>query len=156
MLCETWLTSSVKSLVNIPGYQYHGLEQTNRKGGGVSLLIADELKFRSKPELDCMTTDLECCFVELSTKSGNMICGSFYRPPNTNVKKFQKLLNERMVKIKSERYKHVVIGMDHNLDFLEMTSHEGTANFITSLLHNSLVSLYYLTNPCHKQQCNFD
>ena len=43
-----------------------------------------------------------------------------------------------MAKIKSERYKHVVIGMDHNLDFLKMTSHEGTANFITRLLHNSL------------------
>ena len=77
MLCETWLTPSVKSLLNIPVYQYHDLERMNRKGGGVGLLIANELKFRSKPELDCMTTDFECCFVKLSTKSGNMICGSF-------------------------------------------------------------------------------
>ena len=138
MLCETWLTSSVKSLLNVPGYQYHGLECTSRKGGGVGLLIANAIKFKPKHDLDIINADIECCFVELFTKSGNMICGSLYRPPNTNVKNFQKLLNGRMGKIKSDRYKNVVIGMDQNLDFLKMASHKGTKTFITSLLNNLL------------------
>ena len=27
ILCETWLTPDVKSLVHIPGYEYYGIEQ---------------------------------------------------------------------------------------------------------------------------------
>ena len=48
MLCETWLTSSVKSLLNVPGYQYHELERTSRKGGRVGLLIANEIKLKNQ------------------------------------------------------------------------------------------------------------
>ena len=46
ILCETWLTTSNKSRLNIPGYKYIGTERVNKKGGGVGFLLKDDLKFR--------------------------------------------------------------------------------------------------------------
>ena len=68
LLCETWLTSDVKSLVRIPGYHFHGIECCEKKGGGVGLLIADELHFKNRPDFDVFNPNFECCFIELSSK----------------------------------------------------------------------------------------
>ena len=46
LLCETWVTNNTKGLINIPGYKYIGIERKNKKGGGVGLLVANELKFK--------------------------------------------------------------------------------------------------------------
>ena len=43
-----------------------------------------------------------------------------------------------MDKIKLETHKDIVVGLDHNLDFLKSEQHSGTQNFITSMLERSL------------------
>ena len=76
---------------------------------------------------------------EIITKGRNILLGSIYRPPNTNVKAFNKEINSIMGKIKLETHNDVVIGLDHNLDFLKSEKHTETANFIGSVLDNSLL-----------------
>ena len=44
LLQETWLTSENKNSLNIPGYKHFAAHRPNKKGGGVSILINDELK----------------------------------------------------------------------------------------------------------------
>ena len=121
VLCETWITSEIKRLINIPGYEYFGLERTNKKGGGVGLLISKELHHHPLNKLNQMSDHLECFFTEIITKGRNVICGSIYPPPNTNVKAFQNDIIKLMEQIKQETHKDCIIGMDHNLDFIKHT-----------------------------------
>ena len=137
LLCETWLTPDVKSLVSIPGYNFHGIEHCDKKEGGVGLLIAEELHYKNRQDLNVFNTNFEC-FIELFSKGPNIVCGAGYRPPNTNIKDFQADFNKCMFKIKLETHKDVIIGMDHNLDFVKADTHEKTETFVNSLLEQSL------------------
>ena len=54
---------------------------------------------------------------------------SLYRPPNTNPKQFNKEYSSFIKELQSPEYKNVkvVIGMDHNLDFLKSDTHYTTS-----------------------------
>ena len=68
LLCETWVTKNTKDLVHIPGYNFISIERTNKKGGGVGLLIANEIKYKIRNDITYMTDELECLTVELLIK----------------------------------------------------------------------------------------
>ena len=138
ILCETWLNGTIINLINIPGYHYLGIERNVKKGGGVGFLVSDEIKCKLRTDLSLITDCMECCFIEIFTKGRNVICGSIYHPPNTSVKEFNLQINKCMDKIKLETYKDIVVGMDHNLNFLKSEKHSGMQNFITSMLERSL------------------
>ena len=78
MLCETWVTKETKNLINIPGYDFVGLEHENKKGGGVGILVARELKYKIRNEYSKMIKNMECFVIELITKGRNMLCGFIY------------------------------------------------------------------------------
>ena len=139
LLCETWLNTDTKPLVNIPGYTFIGTERENKKGRGVGILLSSESHFKIRHDLNTMEDTLESFFVEMFTKGRNVICGSAYHPPNTNTKTFMNKIDSVMGKIKSETHKDVVIGMDHNLDFLKFEKHKDTELFVSTVLDNSLL-----------------
>ena len=124
-------------MVNIPGYEFVGTERENRKGGGVGFLISKELHYNSREDLGLMEEYLECKFIEIAMKGRNVLCGSLYRPPNSNLKMFQQAMNKMMGKIKPSIHDSIV-GMDHNLDLLKYNSHIGTSEFMNNLLDNSM------------------
>ena len=138
ILCETWLKGDVCNLVSVPGYEFYGVNRTVKKSGGVGFLIANELKFTPRQDLAVQDDNFENCFIKVSSKDRNIICGSIYRQPNTNIKVFQNKMNECMDKTKLEKYKDIILGMDHNLDFIKSNLHSGTEKFIGSLLAKSL------------------
>ena len=115
-----------------------GLERDSKKGGGVGFLLAKELNYKIKTDYCQINECLESFFVEITTKGGIIVCGSIYHPPNTNVKTFQKELNKIMEKIKLEKHKECIIGMDHNLDFIKHNQHTDTENFINKMVDSSL------------------
>ena len=134
ILCETWINKDIKHLIKVPGYDYIGIERTNKKGGGVGLLIAKELHYKPLNQMNKITDHLECYFVEITIKGRNILCGSMYRPPNTNVKAFHSDITEILEHIKRETHKDCIIGMDHNLDFIKHTQHQYTSKFIETML----------------------
>ena len=145
LLCETWVTKNMKDLIHIPGYDFVGIERTSKKGGGIGLLIANEIKYKIRNDITYMTEELECLTVELLIKGRNILCSSMYRPPNTNVKSFQSLMNKCMEQIKSEAHCDSIIGMDHNLDFIKFNSHRDTENCINMMVEKS--SFPCITRP---------
>ena len=145
MLCETWVTPDTKGLINIPGYQFVGKERMNKKGGGIGLLILNELKYKIRNILCMMTDHFECFTIEIAMKGRNILCTSVYRPPNTNAKAFLHDMNKMMELMKLETCKDSIIGMDHNLNFLKHTSHLATENFINLMLENG--SFPCITRP---------
>ena len=126
LLCEVWLNDSDLKSINIPGYNFIALPHTNRKGGGIGILVNDQLQYSTRPDLTDQNANIESCFVEITNMPRKTIVGSIYRPPSTNEKEFIKEIDCAMGKLNNERGKDSIIGLDHNLDLLKMHQRKPT------------------------------
>ena len=122
LLCETWLRSETKNLINLPTYSYIGKERKRKKGGGVGILIDKDLKFRNRPDLEIVSNTLEHVVVKLKCDKDALLIASCYHVPNTDQKDFLSTYKELLLILKSEK-KKVIIGLDHNPDLLKSSSH---------------------------------
>ena len=66
------------------------------------------------------------------------MCGSLYRPPNTDLGKFLREYELLLIKT-NKKWKNVILGLDHNLDFLKSSTHKGTQTFVQMTLEHGLV-----------------
>ena len=66
-----------------------------------------------------------------------LICGSVYRPPNTSLDQFLTEYEHMLKELK--KTENVVVGLDHNLDFLKLAVHKSTRSFIDLNLEYNLV-----------------
>ena len=138
ILCETWLTETNKKLINIPGYKLISKERTNKKGGGVGFLIDEKLIFRVKTELEVFNNNMEQITVEIKGCQENIMITSIYRPPNTPSNKFVKEYGDLLIDLKSKG-NNLIIGLDHNLDFLKQHVHSCTNEFLQKNFDNELI-----------------
>ena len=111
-----------------------------QKGGGVSIYVIDKILSREQPNLQIVDTTFEHCIAEIKLKERKLLVGSLYRVPNTNQLEFLKNYKELIHKLKSTN-SEVILGMDHNLDFLKSHLHENTQSFINYNLDNDLFHL---------------
>ena len=149
LLCETWLRHDTTKLVNLHNYSIVSKERVGRKGGGICILIQNDLKYQHRPELEFDSDCLEHIIVELKSDTKPILLVSCYGAPNTNqlqfLKEYKTLLNTICIK---ER--HVIIGMDHNLDLLKNTVHKNTQEFLElNLGHRLLPCISKLTRITH-------
>ena len=137
-LNETWLRQETIKLVNIPGFSYVGNIRHGRSGGGVGLLISDEVKFR-KIDIIPTTDTLESITVEVKLPSKMIIVVSMYRPPNkpldNSITDFAKVL-----KILKSDKRLKILCMDHNLDLLKSDKHRTTQKFLELMLDTGLLA----------------
>ena len=143
ILSETWLNNTSIAKVTIPGYDFVGEHRINKKGGGVGILINSELKYKVRDDLKITSEIFENCSIEIKTNTANIIIGSIYRPPNTNQKEFLKQFDTYVDSINSNL--EVVLGMDHNMDFLKSEQNTGTQQFMNDLLDREMYPL--ITKP---------
>ena len=68
-----------------------------------------------------------------------------YRPPNTNPSCFNREFDAHLKLLNLQKNKDIVIGLDHNLDFLKSDQHLGTLEFIENTLANGLIPI--ITRP---------
>ena len=89
ILYETWLNENNSFRVNVPNYSFVGKSRTNKKGGGVGILVHNSLAFSEKKEVQSPPNcDLESIFIEIKTRQRSLIVGIMYRPPHTKEKQF--------------------------------------------------------------------
>ena len=90
LLCETFLSSKTKSMVNIPGFSHICNYCKTKKGGGVSILLHDGITYKHRSDLDIFEEGLtESVFVEIRSKnSKQIIVGSMYKPPNVSIEQY--------------------------------------------------------------------
>ena len=128
LLCETWQSKN-SPVPEIEGYSIVQKHREHQKGGQVAILISENLKYRSRPDLECKTNILEHCVVEIKLASENVLCSSCYHTPNTDadlfLAKYALLLNNL-----KETNSKIVMGMDHNLDLLKYSKHRPTCDFV--------------------------
>ena len=66
--------------------------------------------------------------------------GSLYRPPNTNDTKFVEEYKDLLMELyNNNNSKKIILGMDHNMDFLKHSVHKRTHDFIELNLDNNLL-----------------
>ena len=140
-LTETWMTQDNVGLYGIDGYNAVNNFRINRCGGGVSVLIRDDIEYFERPHLNMMTANAETVFVEIDKsyvgKSSNIIVGVIYRPPDTNINVFTELLETIMSKIKTENKVCYLLG-DYNINLLNAENHPPTQEFVDTMFSHSL------------------
>ena len=136
ILCETWLKAN-DSQPQIADNNFVGKSRQHRKGGGVGFLINKKLKSRNLPDLKLNDNTVESLFVEIKGNHHNMVMGAIYRPPNMPVHSFLKSYSDMCSKL--QKYKNVVIGLDHNLNLLKSTRHSQTQQFLEVTVEANLI-----------------
>ena len=129
-LAETWLKKSTKKRIKIPGYQFIGSHMECKRRGGVGFLIANQIQFRERKDLTLDIPNFENTTIELKTHTDSILLSTLYRPPNTKEKEFIKNYQRFLNKFKPEEINKLMIGLDHNLDFLKHEKHRPTKEFI--------------------------
>ena len=117
-------------MLKLNNYTYVGTEHCNKKGGGVGFLIRKNLIIRDRADLQINSTTFEHHIIELKCRKRNILLVSLYCPPNTSVKSFHDEYKELLNKLNEVTSCDVILGLDHNLDFLKSNNHKDTQNFI--------------------------
>ena len=110
----------------------------------MSIYVINKILSRERPDLQIVDATFEHCIAEIKLKERKLLVGSLYRVPNTNQLEFLKNYKELIHKLKSTN-SEVILGMDHNLDFLKSHLHENTQSFINCNLDNDLFPV--ITHP---------
>ena len=146
LLCETFLTRKTEKLVHIPGYNLIGNHQSMRKGGGVCMLLNENIPYKRRSDLDIFEEcKIESVFIEITAKNGRkLIIGSMYKPPNTDSAHLIKSIENIVTKTrcnKNKKQPKLINGMDHNLDLLKGQTHQPTTQFINKTNDLNLLPL---------------
>ena len=141
-LTENWLKSHNYTLYNLDGYKSEHRFRPLRGGGGVSLLIKEDIEYFVREDLCNQSKYAETLFVQIDKryigKSLDAIVGVIYRPPDTDVTVFNDYLNSLMSKIKPEK-KLLYIMADFNINLLNADSHSATQDFLNIMYSNSVM-----------------
>ena len=81
-LNETWLHNDTIYKVEIPGYNYVGKCREGRKGGGVGILLSNEIRYCELQNKLPKLSTIEYICVEILLKRKAVLVVSLYRLPN--------------------------------------------------------------------------
>ena len=144
LLCETFLTKKTEKMFNIPGYKLIANHRPTRKGGGISILLNENIPYKRRHDLDIFEEGiLESVFVEIRVKNGRkIIAGSMYKPLNAESIWLIDGFETIVTKARSSQRKdtpEIIIGVDHNLDLLKGQIHLPTRHFIDRIDELNLI-----------------
>ena len=141
-LSESWLREDNIERFGIPGYLSEHSIRPYRRGGGVSLLINEDIEYTIRDDLCYQNNTLEALFIEIDkkqfNKNQNIIVGVVYRPPNTDIKIFNDTMEQCLQKIRSEN-KLAYIAGDYNIDLLNVDKHTSTQDFLDLMFSHSCI-----------------
>ena len=130
--------------LEIPGYKLFRKDRLHKKGGGVTVFVSERLQSREIIIDNIDPTTLEYCAVEIKGNKEPIIACSMYRPPNTSIKNFLVTYNKLLKHLKRTS-SEIIIGLDHNLDFLKSEKHKDTNDFIEMILGHQQLPM--ITRP---------
>ena len=146
IISETWLKEGEEKFVNINGYTFEGIPREQKKGGGVGFLIKQGFIHHVPTDLNKSNYDttFEHYFIELKGDHQNIILGSIYRPPNTNLDRFMVEYRNSLECLNDMKNKEIILGMDH-INFLKHDVYPKTQDFIEINLDMDLLPV--ITKP---------
>ena len=136
-ISKTWLNQH-SPLFEVPGYKIFRTDRLHKKGGGVAVLVSTQLLSRKITDIKTDPAIVESCSVEIKENRHPKIITSLYRPPNMNSKLFLDNYRKLMTQLKKIS-PEVIVGLDHNLDFLKGDHHTPTNEFVNLILDNQQI-----------------
>ena len=133
--CETRMSEDLTSVYRAPGYAFFH-QPRNRLGGGVALLLNEQLSPKHLSQFSYTHESLECISASINTMDGECIVISLYHPPGSKIGPFFDDLEELISSIDKNKYKQVYIMGDFNIDLFESNSSQ--RNLINIMLSYSL------------------
>ena len=113
-ISETWLNLNSPDMFNIPNYHMIHDDRKRGRGGGVALYIHCRFKYTIRKDINI--EGIENIFIEIENKFGkNVIIGTLYRPPGSNINCFVERIDEELDKMTQEN-KHIYLMGDFNID----------------------------------------
>ena len=88
---------------NVDLYYFDGYVTINgcrkqRRGGGVSLYIRDEISFATRNDLVCFDSEMESIFIEIDKDifrtNSNIVIGLIYKIPDSSVDVFNERISD--------------------------------------------------------------
>ena len=146
LLCEMWQSKNSPPM-SLPGYNYVSKYRKHKMGGGVGIFVSDRIRY-TKIKINNSYECIEQVVINLVTKQNNtsITIASMYRAPDTNELKLVEEYKDILLELyKFSKSKRLILGMDHNLDFLKNSIHRKTQDFIETNLDNNLLPV--ITRP---------
>ena len=141
-LTETWLNNETDDTFSIPNYQLIHKNRETGQGGGVGLLIRDNISYQNYDLTihNLVPKTFESIFTRIPLLNGKGTCilGSIYRPPGTNIEDFCNEFDQLISKISSKE-KHIMIMGDFNINLLRVEDHAGTHSFFNNMTAHNLL-----------------
>ena len=112
----------------------------DKGGGGVAILVSNKLRCCIRSDLSSKLKESECITIDITLKNGShCIISSMYRSPNSDIPTFLASYNSLVCAMKRDCPKGIIIGLDHNLDFLKSSKHCTMNDFIQNNLDFGLI-----------------
>ena len=143
-ITETWLNESNQDLYHLNNYNSVNSVRTNKKGGGVSLMVKFGITYESIPSMTLSKKHIECVFIKVEKFSicslYDVIIGIVYRPPNGDIPLFLDEMNRLLESRQAATSKLYVMG-DFNINLLNKDKVPFVANFLNLMYSHCLVPL---------------
>src|SRR5688572_4116775 len=139
-LTETWLSDHLTDSINIPGYHLIHRSRTSGEGGGVGLLVNENVPHQlyELPGSSHCPKSFESLFIRVSLKKITCIVGVVYRPPDTNLEEFCAEIDQLLTTLACGD-KHIIILGDFNVDLLRVVDHSRTNSFFNTMTAHNLL-----------------
>ena len=134
VLTETWARDETQCVCFIPGYKSVHNYRNNKKGGGVSIFVKDNLSFVEIDELNISNEHTECIAINVFLPNSNThktILG-LYRQPRGNKNIFIESLDELITRHNLTRSDTIITG-DFNICLLKEELCDMTKKFTDML-----------------------
>lgn len=114
---ETWALTDNDNLP-IPGYSSISKARKDKTGGGVAIYLQNKINLKYKVRVDLSLGDCaESLFIQLTnSKQKHVIIGVVYKPPDTDVEKFNNTMEDILKAISTEHKPCYLMG-DFNINY---------------------------------------
>ena len=140
-ISETSQTENQDFITNIDleGYTKPFTTGSRSARGGVAIYVKNNINVIEREDLNQLDDNFEAMWVEIiNDKTKNIICGCFYRHPNTDIDYFTNYVSKCLTKISKEK-KECYLSGDYNIDLLKYDTSNKHSDFL-----NTLTSFGYL------------
>ena len=140
-LSETWCESRDElqnSNYILSSYNFFYQYRQYRRGGGVCLFVKESFCCKTRQDLSINCDAIELLCLEIANeKSKNIILNLTYRPPNRDVKEFEKHLN-KILSTNEILKKEVIMAGDFNMNLLDFEQNKKVKNFLNIMFGHSM------------------
>ena len=143
-ISETKLSENTCNNISIQGYEFLG-NNSKTNAGGVGLYISSNIQYIKRSHLEFNLNDVESCWIELpGDKVKNMIIGSIYRHPSSDIAEFTASLESKLSQLQKKGNEIIILG-DININFLNYNTSNLTSDYPDMLLNLGLMPI--ITKP---------